>query len=40
MRLMSIRDGLEDYELLYALKQKYTDLKQTSYTDLNVEDMM
>ena len=40
MRLMSIRDGLEDYELLYALKQKYAELKQTSYTDLDVEEMM
>ena len=37
---MSIRDGLEDYELLYALKQKYAELKQTSYTDLEVEEMM
>lgn len=40
MRLMSIRDGLEDYELLYALKEKYTTLKESAYADLNVEDMM
>lgn len=40
MRLMSIRDGLEDYELLYALKEKYTTLKVSAYADLNVEDMM
>jgi hypothetical protein len=40
MRLMSVRDGLEDYELLYALKEKYADLKESAYADLNVEDMM
>jgi hypothetical protein len=40
MRLMSVRDGLEDYELLYALKEKYATLKESAYADLNVEDMM
>jgi hypothetical protein len=40
MRLMSIRDGLEDYELLYALKAKYAELKESAYADLDVEDMM
>lgn len=40
MRLMSVRDGLEDYELLYALKEKYAALKESAYGDLNVEDMM
>ena len=40
MRLMSIRDGLEDYELLYALKGKYAELKESAYADLDIEDMM
>ena len=40
MRLMSVRDGLEDYELLYALKEKYAALKESAYADLDVEDMM
>lgn len=41
IRLMSIRDGFEDYEYLYMLEQLYNDaLEQYGITDMSFDSMM
>lgn len=38
LRLMSIRDGLEEYELLYDLQNKYEELSEEYGIDLNAKE--
>ena len=40
MRLMSIRDGLEEYELLYALENEYADAEETFGTEFDEKNMV
>lgn len=37
LRLEALRDGLEEYELLYALEQTYADIKERTGVDFNTK---
>lgn len=40
LRLEAIRDGLEEYELLYALKERYKALSETSGYPFNADEIV